>query len=147
MIRLTTNYSLTKNLFKDLYLGRRILKYRVLRVTLGFSVHRTHGLRYKSRKLLTKKPREKGRPGISRWLYEYKVGDKVVIDIDPTFITTAPHRRYQGKVGTIISRRGNAYEIELYVGSKRKIIITTPDHIVPFKTQQSVETGLKASYR
>lgn len=111
---------------------------------MGFIVHRTHGLRYKSRKLLSKKPREKGRPGISRWLYEYNVGDKVVIDIDPTFITTAPHRRYQGKVGTIIGRRGKAYEIEIYVGGKRKVIITTPDHIVPFKAQPT-ETKASAS--
>ncbi len=72
------------------------------------------------------------------------MGDKVVIDIDPTFITTAPHRRYQGKVGTIIGRRGKAYEIEIYVGGKRKVIITTPDHIVPFKAQPT-ETKASAS--
>ncbi|MEM4891865.1 MAG: 50S ribosomal protein L21e, partial [Pyrobaculum sp.] len=42
-------------------------------------VKRTHGYRYKSRKILTKKPRERGMPGLSRLLYEYKEGDKVVI--------------------------------------------------------------------
>ncbi|MFB6469802.1 MAG: 50S ribosomal protein L21e [Vulcanisaeta sp. AZ3] len=102
-------------------------------------MHRTHGLRYKSRKLLTKKPREKGRPGISRWLHEYEVGDKVIIDIDPTFITTAPHRRYQGKVGTVIGKRGKAYEIEIYVGDKRKVIITTPDHLQPLNAQPQAQ--------
>ncbi|MCC6035865.1 MAG: 50S ribosomal protein L21e, partial [Pyrobaculum sp.] len=48
-------------------------------------VKRTHGYRYKSRKLLSKKPRERGMRGLSRLLYEYKPGDRVVIDIDPTF--------------------------------------------------------------
>ena len=94
-------------------------------------VKRTHGYRFKCRKLLSKTPRERGRPGLIRWLYEYSIGDQVVIDIEPTYVTTAPHRRYQGKVGTVIGRRGNAYILEVYLGDKRKIVITTPDHIKP----------------
>jgi len=93
---------------------------------------RTHGLRYKCRKLLKKSPRERGMPGLSRLMYEYNVGDRVVIRIDPTYISTAPHRRYHGKVGTIIGRQGRAYLIEVYLGGKRKIIVTTKDHIRPF---------------
>ncbi|AFA38411.1 Ribosomal protein L21E [Pyrobaculum oguniense TE7] len=96
-------------------------------------VKRTHGYRYKSRKLLSKKPRERGVPGLSRLLYEYKPGDKVVIDVDPTFVSTAPHRRYQGKVGVVIGTRGKAYVIETYIGDKKKIIITTPEHLKPFQ--------------
>jgi len=94
-------------------------------------VKRTHGYRYKSRKLLSKTPRERGMSGLSRLLYEYKPGDKVVIDIDPTYISTAPHRRYQGKVGIVIGTRGRAYVIETYIGDKKKIIITTPEHLRP----------------
>ncbi|ABP51299.1 MULTISPECIES: 50S ribosomal protein L21e [Pyrobaculum] len=96
-------------------------------------VKRTHGYRYKSRKLLSKKPRERGVPGLSRLLYEYKPGDKVVIDVDPTFVSTAPHRRYQGKVGVVIGTRGRAYVIETYIGDKKKIIVTTPEHLKPFQ--------------
>ncbi|MBP1449774.1 MAG: 50S ribosomal protein L21e [Thermoproteus sp.] len=91
---------------------------------------RTHGYRYKSRKLLSKKPRERGIRGLSRLLYEYKEGDKVVIDVDPTFIKTAPHRRYQGKVGVVVGKQGDAYIVK--VGRKTKIV-TTADHIVPFR--------------
>ncbi|AAL64847.1 50S ribosomal protein L21e [Pyrobaculum aerophilum] len=96
-------------------------------------VKRTHGYRYKTRKLLRKKPREKGLSGLSRLLYEYKVGDKVIIDIDSTFISTAPHRRYQGKVGTVVGIRGRAYVIETFLGDKKKIIITTPEHLKPYQ--------------
>lgn len=100
-------------------------------------------MRYKSRKLLRKSPRERGLPGLSKLMYEYNPGDKVVIDIDPTFITTAPHRRYQGKVGTVLEKRGKAYVIEVYLGNKRKIIVTTKDHIKPWnptpKTTQSAK--------
>lgn len=93
-------------------------------------VKRTHGYRYKTRKLLRKKPRERGMLGLSRLLYEYKPGDRVVIDIDPTFISTAPHRRYQGKVGVVVGVRGKAYVVETYLGDKKKIIITTADHLI-----------------
>mgnify|MGYP000681471466 FL=1 len=96
-------------------------------------VKRTHGYRYKTRKLLRKKPRERGMLGLSRLLYEYKPGDRVVIDIDPTFISTAPHRRYQGKVGVVVGVRGKAYVVETYLGDKKKIIITTADHLRPYQ--------------
>ncbi|NPA23733.1 MAG: 50S ribosomal protein L21e [Crenarchaeota archaeon] len=113
-------------------------------------VKRTHGYRFKCRKLLSKSPREKGRPGLIRWLYRYDIGEKVVIDIDPTYVTTAPHRRYQGKVGTIIGKRGRAYVIEIYLGDKRKIVVTTPDHIKPLNEREKMlkvveELGIKAS--
>ncbi|RLE81838.1 MAG: 50S ribosomal protein L21e, partial [Thermoprotei archaeon] len=86
----------------------------------------------RGRKLLRKHPRARGRPGLSRLMIEYKIGDKVCIDIDPTYITTAPHRRYQGLTGTIVGKRGRAYIIEVFLGNKKKTIITTADHIKPF---------------
>jgi len=92
------------------------------------------GYRSRCRKLLRKRPRERGRGGIGYLLHEYEVGQKVQIDIRPgPSISTAPHRRYQGKVGTIIEKRGRAYVIEVPVGSSRKVIITTKEHIKPIK--------------
>ncbi|RLE97106.1 MAG: 50S ribosomal protein L21e [Thermoprotei archaeon] len=90
------------------------------------------GYRTRGRKLLRKHPRARGRPGLSRLMIEYKIGDKVCIDIDPTYIITAPHRRYQGLTGTIVGKRGRAYIIEVFLGNKKKTIITTADHIKPF---------------
>gem|GEM_PF-3685461 len=55
------------------------------------------GYRNRSRKLLSKGPRERGRPGLGRLLYEYKEGDAVVIDVCPNFISTAPHREVPGQ--------------------------------------------------
>lgn len=89
------------------------------------------GYRNRSRKLFRKAPHEKYR-GLGRLLYTYKVGDKVHIDISPESPSTAPHRRYQGKVGTILERRGRAYVVAVQVGGKIKKIITTKDHIKPF---------------
>lgn len=97
------------------------------------------GYRNRGRKLLSKTPRERGRPGLSRILYEYKEGDLVCIDISPNYVSTAPHRRYQGRVGKIIGKRGRAYIVKVREGGKEKTIITTKDHIKPFMQQLATE--------
>lgn len=94
---------------------------------------RSKGLRSKGRSLLSKHPRKRGIRGLSYLLVEYKVGDKVVLDIDSSSIGTAPHRRYHGLTGVIIGKRGRAYVIETKLGDKTKIVITTPEHIRPLK--------------
>jgi len=100
----------------------------------------SHGYRNRGRKVLRKHPRERGYRGLSRLMYEYNIGDYVIIDVNPTFITTAPHRRYQGRVGRIVEKRGRAYVVEIQVGGKVKKIITTPDHLMPHKPVTQVPT-------
>ncbi len=95
---------------------------------------RSKGLRSRGRSLLSKHPRESGMRGLSYLLIEYKIGDRVCFDIDPSKIRTAPHRRYHGLTGVIIGKRGRAYVIETKLGDKRKVVITTPDHIKPLST-------------
>lgn len=99
---------------------------------------RSKGLRSRSRSLLSKHPRKRGIRGLSYLLIDYKVGDCVYIDIDPSRIETAPHRRYQGLTGVIIGMRGRAYIVETKIGDKRKVIITTPEHIKPLSTQEII---------
>jgi len=93
----------------------------------------SHGYRNRCRKLLRKSPKERSKNIISRLLIEYRVGDKVHIDIWPDAIGTAPHRRYQGKTGTIVGIRGRAYLIEIPVGGKKRLIITTKEHLIPVR--------------
>lgn len=91
----------------------------------------SHGYRRKTRALMTKSPRERGKSPISRLLYEYKPGDNVVIDIDPSVHKGMPHHRYQGKIGVVIGKRGRAYEIEVRQGDAIKTIIVRPEHLKP----------------
>ena len=58
----------------------------------------SHGTRRKARSILTK---DNVVRGISYLLHDYKVGDKVVIDVDPREHKTLPHRRFQGRVGSV----------------------------------------------
>jgi len=90
---------------------------------------KSRGFRRKTRSLLRKKPRERGKLGLSRILYRYQPGDKVVITIDPSVHKGMPHRRYHGKIGIIKGRRGRAYEVSVTQGDSVKQIIVLPEHL------------------
>ncbi|MEM2273537.1 MAG: 50S ribosomal protein L21e [Candidatus Bathyarchaeia archaeon] len=91
----------------------------------------SHGYRRKTRALLSRSPRERGKNPLSRLLYEYRPGDKIVVDINPSVHKGMPHRRYHGRVGVVIGKRGKAYEIEVTQGETVKTIIVRPEHIKP----------------
>jgi large subunit ribosomal protein L21e len=90
---------------------------------------KSKGIRRKSRSALTKKVREKGRIPLSRLLTSYEEGEKVVITIDSGIHKAMPHKRFQGKVATIVGQRGKAYILEIPQRKTVKTIITTAHHI------------------
>ncbi|MEM2321152.1 MAG: 50S ribosomal protein L21e [Candidatus Bathyarchaeia archaeon] len=91
----------------------------------------SHGYRRKTRALMSRNSRERGKSPISRLLYEYRPGDRVVISIDPSVHKGMPHHRYQGRVGVVVGKRGRAYEIEVTQGDAIKTIIVRPEHLKP----------------
>ncbi len=88
------------------------------------------GYRRKTRSVLTKKPRERGKTGLSKILYEYKPGEKVVVKIDPSIHKGMPHRRYHGKIGVIVNKKGRSYIVNVPQGNAVKEIIVRPEHIL-----------------
>lgn len=90
---------------------------------------KSQGFRRRSRHILRKSPRTRGKQPLSRLLQEYEEGDKVVIIIDSSVHKAMPHHRYHGLVGTITQKRGRAYVIEMMQGGKTRKIITRPEHI------------------
>ncbi|MEA2089145.1 MAG: 50S ribosomal protein L21e [Thermoproteota archaeon] len=92
---------------------------------------KSKGYRAKTRQLLRKKTREKGKIGLSRLLHEYVAGEKVVIKIEPAVHKGMPHRRYHGKIGVVKEKRGRAYVVDVAQGNKIKTIIVRPEHLKP----------------
>jgi len=88
------------------------------------------GYRYKSRKLMTKKENQGFNDKLLK-LRRLKVGDKVVIYIDPSYHKGMPHRRYHGKIGVVKGFRGRALEIEAPKGDKKVLLIVMPEHLRP----------------
>ena len=89
------------------------------------------GYRRKTRSLLRRKPRERGKTGLSKILYEYKRGEKVVVKLDPSVHKGMPHRRFHGRVGVIADKKGRAYVINVTQGKAVKEIIVRPEHLKP----------------
>ncbi len=66
------------------------------------------GIRRKSRSVLSKKVRDKGKIPLSRLLTSYEEGEKVVINIDSGIHKAMPHKRFQGKVATVVGTAGKS---------------------------------------
>jgi len=96
-------------------------------------VRRSKGYRARTRRLLKKEPRERGKLRISKLLHEYPPESRVVVKIDPSVHKGMPHRRYHGKVGKIIDRRGRSYVVSVGQGETVKEIIVRPEHLEPYK--------------
>jgi len=91
------------------------------------------GYRRKTRSLLKRNPRERGKTGLSQILKEYEPDEKVVVKIDPSVHKGMPHRRYHGKIGIIVEKRGRSYIVNVPQGEAVKEIIVRPEHITPHK--------------
>ena len=92
-------------------------------------VKRSKGIRSKSRKILRKKPRERGIKSITRALQEFGEGETVSIVIDPAVHKGMPHVRFQGRTGKIEGKQGEAYLVGINDGKKHKTLIVRSEHL------------------
>lgn len=96
-------------------------------------MRKSKGFRAGTRRLLKKKPRERGKLSLSKLLYKHELGGRVVVVIDSSVQKGMPHRRYHGKVGTVIEKRGRSYVVSVTQGKALKQIIVRPEHLEPYK--------------
>ena len=96
-------------------------------------MRKSKGYRSKTRRLLRKSPRERGKMRLSKLLHEYQPGNSVVIKIDPSVQKGMPHRRYHGKVGKVVGMRGKSYIVSVTQGDAVKEIVVRPEHLEPYK--------------
>jgi large subunit ribosomal protein L21e len=99
---------------------------------------RSRGYRTKTRSLLTREPRQKGKIGLSKLLHDYQPGEKVVVKINSTIQKGMPHRRFHGKIGVVMSKRGRAYTVNVSQGDTVKEIIVRPEHLTPLSEGKHV---------
>jgi large subunit ribosomal protein L21e len=45
-----------------------------------------------------------------------------------------PHRRYHGRVGTVLNKRGRSYVVSVSQGDALREIIVRPEHLEPYKS-------------
>lgn len=86
-----------------------------------------------ARRLLTKKPREKGKPKLGKLLIEYETGSQVIIKMDSSVQKSLPHKRFHGKIGTVLEKRGRGYVVSVAQGDAFKKVIVRSEHLEPYK--------------
>ncbi|MCS7145073.1 MAG: 50S ribosomal protein L21e [Nitrososphaerota archaeon] len=92
---------------------------------------RHSGYRHRTRRLFTRGVGARSGPNPDVYLQAYEIGQKVAIDIDPSTQKGMPHKRYQGRVGRIVEKRGRGYIVEVELGSKLKRLSVLPEHLKP----------------
>jgi large subunit ribosomal protein L21e len=83
---------------------------------------------------LKKEHKERGKIKMSKLLQEYQPGNRVVVRIDPSIQKGMPHRRFHGRTGTVVEKRGRSYVVTVPQGNAVKQIIVRPEHLEPFKS-------------
>ncbi|MBN1924171.1 MAG: 50S ribosomal protein L21e [Nanoarchaeota archaeon] len=93
-------------------------------------VKRSHGPQQKTRKKLTKKPRDKGKVSVVKQLQSFKEGDMVMIKVEPSVKGNVIHRRFMDKTATVIEKKGKAYRVRVKQLNKEKDLYVLPVHLV-----------------
>lgn len=97
-------------------------------------MRKSKGYRAKTRALLKRHPRERGKTSLRKVLYNYAEGEKVVVKIDPSVQKGMPHRRFHGRVGVVMAKRGRSYVVHVPQGNATKEIIIRPEHLTPLSS-------------
>lgn len=92
-------------------------------------VKQTGGNRRKTRSLFRKNIKRRGKISLSSYFQKFKENDKVVLKAEPAVHNGMYFRRFHGKTGNIMRKRGTCYEIMIKDGGKRKIVIVHPVHL------------------
>lgn len=96
-------------------------------------VRKSKGYRRGTRKLAKKPSRTKGKPNIGKLLVDHEVGSQVIIKIDSSVQKSIPHRRFHGKIGTVLDRRGRGYVVSVPQGEAVKEIVVRSEHLESYK--------------
>ena len=85
--------------------------------------------RRKTRQKMTKNPRKRGKFSLRKYLQEFKVGDKVILKLEPAVQKGMYFPRFHGLQGTIAAKKGRCYEVGIKDIKKEKIVIVHPIHL------------------
>ncbi len=92
-------------------------------------VKRIGGTRRKKRNIFRKANREKGKISLSRYLQDFKIGEKVKLSIEPAIQNGMYHPRFYGRNGIVKYRQGKCYGVVISDGGKQKTLIVHPVHL------------------
>lgn len=90
---------------------------------------RLGGFRRKTRDKLSKNIRARGKLSIPSYFHIFNEGEKVQLCANPTIQKGMYLPRYHGKAGTIVSKQGDCYSVQIKDGGKEKNLLVHPIHL------------------
>ena len=90
-------------------------------------VKKSKGFRTRTRHKLRQVPSV--RPAITKFLQEFKIGQGVALEMEPSSHKGMPYPKFKGAIGKVVARRGRSYIVEINVGNSKKMIISRPEHL------------------
>ena len=92
-------------------------------------VTRIGSARRKTRQKMTKTPQKRGKFSLRKYLQEFKLGDKVILKLEPAVQKGMYFPRFHGRQGTISAKKGKCYEVGIKDIKKEKTVIVHPIHL------------------
>jgi len=90
---------------------------------------RKGGLRRKTRDILKKHYKTKGKVSLTKYFQKFNDGDKVVLKAEPGVQKGMYYKRYHGKEGIVMGKQGNCYQVLIKDFRMDKMIIVHPIHL------------------
>ncbi len=90
---------------------------------------RVGGLRRKKVSRFTKDTKSKGKVSLRSYLSVFNEGDRVSLTVEPAISKGMYCPRFIGKSGTILSKKGECYEVQIQDLNKTKTLIVHPVHM------------------
>jgi len=90
---------------------------------------RMGGSRKKTRDILKKKPRDRGKFSLTRYFQKFKEGDKVLLKAEPSIHGGMYFRRFHAKAGVVSGKQGRCYVVDIDDLGKKKSLIVHPVHL------------------
>ena len=90
---------------------------------------RAGGLRRKTRDILKKHYKNRGKISLTKYFQEFKQGDKVALKAEPGIQKGMYFRRYHGKQGVVVGKQGDCCKILIKDFNMKKTLIVHPIHL------------------
>lgn len=92
-------------------------------------VKRTGRARRKTRSLMKKHHRKRGKLSLSSFFKKFKEGEKVTLKAEPGIHKGLYFRRFHGRIGIIKGKTGSCYNVQIKDGKKSKTLVIHPVHL------------------
>jgi large subunit ribosomal protein L21e len=94
---------------------------------------RIGGSRRKSRNLMSKPKRLRGKVSLTRYFQALEPGQRVALKAEPSVQAGIYFKRFHGRVGVVGQRLGSCYEVKIDDHGKAKTLIVHPVHLKPLR--------------